>query len=70
MYSKVETAWKAEMASQAVDDTSIENSGSNLRAVEVDYREKSDDDNKMVYFYRTKQDALAAAQVAKQKAEK
>ncbi len=70
MYSKVETAWKAEMASQAVDDTSIEDSGSNLKAVEVDYREKSDQDNTTVYFYRTKQDALAAAQVAKQKGDK
>jgi hypothetical protein len=49
------------MASRKVDDPSIENSGNNLKAVEVDYRKNSDDSNTMVYFYRTKEDALAAA---------
>ena len=51
--------WKAEMASHEVGDPSIENSGSNLNIVEVDYRKKSGDDNMSVYFYRTKEDAQA-----------
>jgi hypothetical protein len=61
--------WKAEMASHEVGDPSIENSGNNLKAVEVDYRKNSDDDNTSVYFYRTKEDAQAAAQASKQQAE-
>lgn len=65
----VESNWKAEMASTEVDDPSIENSGNNLKAVEVGYRKNSDDNNTMVYFYRTKADALAAAQALKQQAE-
>ena len=65
----VESDWKAEMASRAVDDPSIENSGSNLKAVEVGYRKNSNDSNSMVYFYRSKEDALAAAQAVKQQVE-
>ena len=68
MVFMVESDWKAEMASRAVDDPSIENSGNNLKAVEVGYRKNSNDSNSMVYFYRTKEDALAAAQGAKQQA--
>ena len=51
-----------------MDDPSIENSGNNLKAVEVGYRKNSNDSNSMVYFYRTKEDALAAAQGMKQQA--
>ena len=51
--------WKAEMASHEVGDPSIENSGNNLKIVEVDYRKNSGDDNTYVYFYRTKEDAQA-----------
>jgi hypothetical protein len=61
--------WKAELASHQVNDSSIENSGDNLKAVEVDYRKESNDSNTMIYFYRTKEDALAAAQTVKQQAE-
>jgi hypothetical protein len=52
-----------------VDDPSIENSGNNLKVIEVDYRKNSDDKNTTVYFYRSKDDALAAAQAAKQQVE-
>jgi hypothetical protein len=69
MLLKVESAWKAEMASREVNDPSIENSGNMLRAVEVDYRKNSDDSNTMVYFYRTREDAHASEQAAKQQAE-
>lgn len=65
----VESDWKAEMASHQVDDPSIENSGKDLKAVEVDYRRNSGDGNTMVYFHRTKEDALAAAQPIKQQVE-
>ena len=58
--------WKAEMASHEVGDPAIENSGNNLKIVEVDYRKNSGDDNTYVYFYRTKEDAQAAAQASKQ----
>jgi hypothetical protein len=61
--------WKAEMASIDVNDPSIENSGSNLNAVEVGYRKNSDDGNTTVVFYRTKEAALAAAQKAKEQAD-
>jgi hypothetical protein len=54
------TDWKAEMASSKVDDPSIENSGNNLKIVEVDYRKNPGDDNTSVYFYRTKEDAQAS----------
>jgi hypothetical protein len=57
--------WKAEMASQNIDDSSIEYSGTNLKAVEVDFREKSVDgntNNTSVFFYRLKEDAQAAKQ--------
>ena len=55
----VVTDWKAEMASYEVGDPSIENSGNNLKIVEVDYRKNSGDDNTSVYFYRTNEDAQA-----------
>ncbi len=42
--------WKAEMASRDVDDSTIENSGTNLKAVEVDYRQRPEDNNTTVYF--------------------
>ena len=61
--------WKAEMASHEVDDPSIENSGNNLKTVEVDYRKNSGDGNTYVYFYRTKEDAQPAAEASKQQAE-
>jgi hypothetical protein len=54
------------MPSHKVDDPSIENSGDSLKTIEVDYRKNSDDDNTMVYFYRTKDDAIADTQAAKQ----
>ena len=59
MLFTVVTDWKAEMASNEVGDPSIENSGNNLKIVEVDYRKNSGDDNTSVYFYRTKEDAQA-----------
>jgi hypothetical protein len=52
--------WKAEMASHRVDDPSIEDSGTSLKAVEVGYRVKPDDKVTATYFYRTKEDAEAA----------
>jgi hypothetical protein len=61
------TDWKAEMASLEVGDPSIENSGNNLKIVEVDYRKNSGDDNTSVYFYRTKEDAQAPAQAYRTK---
>ena len=64
----VVTDWKAEMASREVGDPSIENSGNNLKAVEVDYRKNSDDSNTMVYCYRTKEDAQANDALAAGKA--
>jgi len=69
MFFMVVSDWKAEMASNQVDDSSIENSGLNLKAIEVDHRKNSDDDATMVYFYRTKKDALAATQAVRQQAE-
>jgi hypothetical protein len=65
----VESDWKSEMASHRVDDPSIENSGNSLKVIEVDYRKNSDDKNTMVYFYRSKEDALAVARTAKQQVE-
>ncbi len=62
MIFMVESDWKTEMASHEVDDPSIENSGNNLRAVEIDHRKNPDDGATVVYFYRTKADALAVAQ--------
>lgn len=61
--------WKAEMASQEVADTAIEHSGSNLEAVEVDYRKDSGDDNTSVYFFRTKAEAEAEAKASSERAE-
>ncbi len=69
MVLMVELDWKAEMASHAVDDPSIENSGDNLNAVEVDYRKNSGDSATTVIFYRTKEDAQAAVQTASRQAE-
>ena len=68
------TDWKAEMGSYEVDDRSIENSGNNLKFVEVDYRKNSGDETTSVYFYRTKEDAqandaLVAANAANQTAD-
>ena len=54
--------WDHEMASQTVDDSTIENSGGGLTAVEVGYRSHSGDENSYVYFYRSKEDALAQRQ--------
>ncbi len=52
--------WNAEMASRDVDDSTIENSGANLKAVEVAYRQRPEDSNTTVYFYRNKEDARSA----------
>src|SRR3984957_9107017 len=52
--------WKAEMASREVDDSTIENSGANLKAVEVAFRQRPEDTNTTVYFYRNKDDARSA----------
>jgi hypothetical protein len=52
--------WKAEMASRDVDDSTIENSGANLKAVEVAFRQRPEDTNTTVYFYRNKDDARSA----------
>ena len=64
MLIMVEENWKSEMASSDVDDPSIENSGINLRDVEVDYRHKSGDDNSKLYFYQFKEDAIGDAKAA------
>ena len=64
MIVMVESDWKAEMASHEVDDSSIENSGDNLKAIEVGYRKNPDDNNTTVYFYRTKEDADADSKTA------
>jgi hypothetical protein len=61
--------WKAEMTSREVSDPAIENSGNNLKAIELDYRRKLGDDNTELYFYRTREDAQAAAQASKARAE-
>jgi hypothetical protein len=61
--------WKAEMASREVGDPAIENSGNNLKIIEVDYRKNSGDDDTYLYFYRTKEDAQAAAQASKTRSE-
>jgi hypothetical protein len=61
--------WKAEMASHDVGDPAIENSGNNLKTVEVGYRKKSGDENTYVYFYRTRAEAQTAAQATKKQAE-
>jgi hypothetical protein len=61
--------WKAEMASHEVGDPAIENSGNNLKIIEVDYRKNSGDDITYVSFYRTKEDAQAAAQASKARTE-
>ena len=68
MLFMVVSNWKAEMASSEADDPSIENSGSNLKAIEVGYRQNSGDSNTTVYFYRTKEDARAAMEAAGQQA--
>jgi hypothetical protein len=68
MLFMVVSNWKAEMASRQANDSSIENSGSNLKAVEVDYRQNSGDSNTTVYFYRTKENARAAMEAAGQQA--
>jgi hypothetical protein len=60
--------WKAEMASREVGDPALENSGNNLKIVQVDYRKNSDDDTTRALFYRNKEDAQAAAQASKQAA--
>jgi hypothetical protein len=61
--------WKAEMASHDVGDPAIEDSGNNLKTVEVGYRKNSSDENTYVYFYRSRGEAQAAAQAAKKQAE-
>jgi hypothetical protein len=60
----VPSDWKAEMASRDAGDAAIENSGSNLKAVEVGYRQHPGDSNATVYFYRTKEDAQSAMDAA------
>jgi hypothetical protein len=57
------------MGSDQVADASLENSGNNVQAIEVDYRKASNDETKEVYFYRTKDRAVAAAQEQKKRAE-
>ena len=61
--------WKAEMASHEVGDPMIENSGKNLKAVEVGYRKNTGDENTYVYFYRSREEAQTAAQAAQKRAE-
>ena len=56
----IEADWKTEMASSEVNDASIENSGNNLKAIEVDDRQNSSDNNTTVYFYKTNEEALQA----------
>lgn len=69
MFIMVESDWKAELASYEVNDPSIENSGGNLKAVEVDYRKNSNDSSTTVYFYRTEEGAQVAMQTASRQAE-
>jgi hypothetical protein len=52
--------WYAELASGHVDDPAIENSGVNLKAVEVAYRQRPEDSTSTVYFYRNEDDARSA----------
>jgi hypothetical protein len=59
--------WKAEMASHEVADPAIENSGNNLKIIEVDHRKNSGDDNTYVYFFRTKEDAQGGSAGVKSK---
>jgi hypothetical protein len=54
--------WKKELASTKVDDPTIDDSGSNLKAAEVDYRKNSGDNNTVIPFYRTREEAQAQAQ--------
>ncbi len=63
------TDWKSEMASRNVADPAIENSGSNLKSIEVDYRKVLADENSFMYFYRTRELAAAAAKAMKEAAE-
>lgn len=55
-----EVDWNAELASSAVNDPSIQDSGRSLKVVEVDYRRSSDDSITEVDFYRTKEAATSA----------
>lgn len=64
-----ESDWKSELASHRVDDPSIEYSGNSLLVVEVDYRKNSDDKNSTLYFYRTKESAVEAARVEKNRSQ-
>ena len=61
--------WNTELGSNNVTDSTLANDGAEIKAIEVDYRKNSGDENTYVYFYRTQQDALAEIQVAKQKSE-
>jgi hypothetical protein len=65
----VESDWKSEMESDQVADSSLENSGNSVQAIEVDYRKASNDETTEVYFYRTKDGAVAAAQEQKKRAD-
>jgi len=60
--------WKAEMASRDAADPAIDNSGINLKSIEVDYRKTSADDNSFVYFYRTRELAESAGNETKEAA--
>ena len=68
MLPLIESHWRDEISSQEVDDPSIENSGTNLQTVEVDYRKNPNDRSTTVYFYRSEGDALAAMQVTRRQA--
>jgi hypothetical protein len=61
--------WKAEMASRNIADPAIENSGKNLKAIEVGYRKNSTDKNTELYFYRKREEAQTASLASKAKAE-
>ncbi len=69
MIVMVVSDWKVEVRSHAINDPSIKNSGDSLKAVEVDYRTNPSDDVTAIYFYRSKEDALAPLQAERQRAE-
>lgn len=59
--------WNAEMASNNVADSNLANDGKKIDAVEVGYRKNDGDENTEIYFYQTREGAVAVADNAKQK---
>jgi hypothetical protein len=68
-YSWIDVRPKGKAFLLVPSDPLIENSGSNLKAVEVGYRRNAGDDYTYVSFYRTREEAQAAALAAKKRVE-